>query len=189
MQATYKDDPMTDDNTQRFEGLIAPHLGAAYNYARWIVKDEAAAQDILQESCLRAFKGVHRIASDRARGWLLTIVRHESYDWLSKYAGQKYHADIDDEAGLSPEDMMMLGHHDTPEQIIMKLQDKDLLEKALLELPAGFREVLILKEQEDMSYQEIAKVIDAPVGTVMSRLSRGRAQLKKLLAGAHDAKR
>jgi RNA polymerase sigma factor (sigma-70 family) len=178
-----------DNNTQLFQGLIMPHLGMAYNYARWIVKDEAAAQDIVQESCLRAFKGVHRITSDRARGWLLTIVRHESYDWLSKSAGHNHHADIDDEEALSPEDRLMLSHHDTPEHFVMKLQDKALLEKALLELPAGFREVLILKEQEEMSYQEIAKVIGAPIGTVMSRLARGRAQLKKLLTGAHNAKR
>jgi len=166
-----------------------PHLGMAYNYARWIVKDEAAAQDIVQESCLRAFKGVHRIERDRARGWLLTIVRHESYDWLSKSVGHGHHADIDDEETLSPEDRLTLSHGDTPEHFVMKLQDKALLEKALLELPAGFREVLILKEQEEMSYQEIAKVIGAPIGTVMSRLARGRAQLKKLLAGAHNAKR
>src|ERR1700761_4664870 len=109
-----------DDNTQRFHSLIMPHLGMAYNYARWIVKDDAAAQDIVQESCLRAFKAVHSVANDRARAWLLTIVRHESYDWLSKFAGQERHANIDDEEIMSPADRIALSHDDTPENFVMK---------------------------------------------------------------------
>lgn len=173
------------DTAYRFESIVLPHLDAAYNFARWLVRNDAAAQDIVQESCLRALKGLERFRGGNARAWLLTIVRHESYDWL-KGQGRPM-VSLDDEDHLSVADNLALAHHDTPEAALGKIQDSSALNAALEDLPEGYREVLILKELEEMSYKEIADVTGVPLGTVMSRLSRGRALLKEKLRGDHHA--
>jgi RNA polymerase sigma-70 factor (ECF subfamily) len=173
------------DEVRRFERLFLPHLDAAYNLACWLTRNDAIARDIVQESCLRAFKALPQFREETPRAWLLTIVRNQSYTALSKIAAEKSHIDTVDfsvweEAGI------LTAQHDDPETILMRLQDKKLLEQALNKLPVPFREVLVLKEFEDMSYAEIAVVAAVPVGTVMSRLSRGRRLLKEILTGAHD---
>lgn len=167
--------------TKRFEQLIVPHLHAAHNLARWVTKNDSAAQDIVQESCLRAFKALDRFVGDNARAWLLTIVRNQSYSWLKTSAGERYYVDIDDEAAMSEKDKAVLAHHHTPELLAQRLQDRRALHHGLEALPAIFREVLVLKELEDMPYKEIAAVTQVPIGTVMSRLARGREMLKKEL--------
>lgn len=176
------------DDAYRFENIVLPHLDAAYNFARWLVRNDAAAQDIVQESCLRALKGLPRFRGGNARAWLLTIVRHESYDWMK---GQGRPAvSLDDEDHMPMADSLALAHHDTPEAALGRLQDGRALNAALAALPEGYREVLVLKELEEMSYREIADVTGIPIGTVMSRLSRGRALLKeKLQEGTHAPKR
>ena len=176
------------DDAYRFENIVLPHIDAAYNVARWLVRNDAAAQDIVQESCLRALKGLSRFRGGNARAWLLTIVRHESYDWL-KTQGRPA-LSLDDEDHLSAADALALAHHDTPEAALAKVQDGRALTAALEELPEGYREVLVLKELEEMSYKEIAEVTGVPLGTVMSRLSRARALLKDRLKGeGHAPKR
>jgi RNA polymerase sigma factor (sigma-70 family) len=170
----------------RFDDIVLPHMDAAYNFARWLVRNDAAAQDIVQEACLRAYKGLHRFGGGSARAWLLTIVRHESYDWLARNRARMT-VSLDADDGLSPADEAAVAHHDTPEAALSRLQDKQALNAALNELPEGFREVLILKELEEMSYKEIAEVTGVAIGTVMSRLSRGRAMLKQKLVGKEHA--
>lgn len=165
---------------RQFEQLFLPHLSAAYNLARWLLKDATAAQDIVQESCLRAFVAQHQFTGGNARAWLLKIVRNQSYDWLKAHAGQKW-IDIDDETALTEPDKMMLSHTHTPEKLAAALQDAKILHRALDAMPAAFREILILKEIEGFSYKEIAGIADIPIGTVMSRLARGRDMLKDMV--------
>src|ERR1700761_1085281 len=102
------------EETQRFELLFLPHLNAAHNLARWLTRSDSAAQDIVQESCLRAFKSLDRFSGGNARAWLLTIVRNQSYTWLKEEAGERY-IDINDEAAMSEKDRSAIAHADTPE--------------------------------------------------------------------------
>lgn len=151
-----------------------PHMNAAYNLARWLVGNESAAGDVVQESALRAFRFLHRFSGGNARAWFLTIVRNQSYTWLKSSSEHKWIA-IGDELS---EDHAALGHELTPELAAMQLQNTALLQQALMTLPPQFREILILKELEDMPYKDIAVVAEIPLGTVMSRLARARAMLK-----------
>jgi len=173
------------DDARRFERLFLPHLDAAYNLARWLTRSHSAAQDMVQESALRAFNSLHRFAEGNARAWLLTIVRNQSYTWLKESSGRRY-VDIDDEEGLSDREKIQLAHSDTPENWATRVQDKKALEEALESLPETFREAIVLKELEDMSYKEIASVTGVPIGTVMSRLARGRELLKLKLRAYHE---
>ncbi|MEB0041825.1 sigma-70 family RNA polymerase sigma factor [Pseudomonas sp. MH10] len=158
----------------RFDELLAPHMDAAYNLARWLTGNESAARDVVQESALKAFKFLHRFEDGNAKAWLLTIVRNESFNWLKASAGHRWIAIGDD----IPEDDSALAHSDTPELSAIHTQDVALLQRALEALSPVFREVIILKELEDMPYKDIANVTDVPIGTVMSRLARARAMLK-----------
>ncbi len=174
----------SSDDTRRFEQLFLPHLSAAYNLARWLTRNDSAAQDVVQESCLRAFKALHRFVEGNARAWLLTIVRNQSYTWLKESAGARA-VDIDDEEAMSEADKIALSHMDTPEVVAVRVQNKEVLYRAMEALPAVFREVIVLKELEELSYKEIAAVTGVPIGTVMSRLARGREMLKKELLAAY----
>ncbi|WP_025109667.1 sigma-70 family RNA polymerase sigma factor [Pseudomonas sp. H1h] len=167
---------------KRFEELIAPHLDAAYNLARWLTGNDSAARDVVQESALRAFRFLQRFADGNAKAWFLTIVRNESYSWLKASAGHRWVA-IDDEmaAGEGP-----LSHSQTPELLAIHTENAALLQQALCALPPAFREVIVLKELEDLPYKDIALVVDIPIGTVMSRLARARALLKLELLKLHD---
>ncbi len=159
---------------KRFEELFGLHMNAAYNLAHWLTGNESAANDVVQESALKAFRFLDRFAGGNARAWLLTIVRNESYTWLKLASGSRWLA-IGDEIS---EDNPDFSHNETPEANVIRSQDKALLQQALEALPPAFKEVIILKELEDLSYKEIALVADMPLGTVMSRLARARAMLK-----------
>jgi len=159
---------------KRFEALFAPHLDAAYNLARWLTDSESAAQDVVQESAFRAFKFQHRFVDGNAKAWFLTIVRNESYNWLKASAGRRWVV-IDDEY-LQGEPA--LTDVCTPETQLIRAQEAEQVRLALLALAPVFREVIVLKELEDMPYKDIAKIVDIPLGTVMSRLARARAMLK-----------
>jgi RNA polymerase sigma-70 factor (ECF subfamily) len=159
---------------KRFDELLAPHMDAAYNLARWLTANESAAHDVVQESALKAFKFLHRFEGGNAKAWLLTIVRNESYNWLRASAGHRWISIGED---ISENDSA-LAHTRTPEIDAIRTEDAALLQQALKALPPVFREVIILKELEDMPYKDIAKVTDVPLGTVMSRLARARAMLK-----------
>ncbi|WP_248741709.1 MULTISPECIES: sigma-70 family RNA polymerase sigma factor [unclassified Pseudomonas] len=166
----------------RFEELIAPHLDAAYNLARWITGNDAAARDVVQESALRAFRFLQRFADGNAKAWFLTIVRNESYTWLKASAGRHW-VPIDDETSHNEG---ALSHNHTPELLAIHTENAALIQQALSALPPAFREVIVLKDLEDLPYKDIALVVDIPIGTVMSRLARARAMLKLELLKWHD---
>ena len=159
---------------QDFERLALPHMDAAYNLALWLVKSRADAEDVVQDACLRALKYVDALRGEDARSWFLTVVRHAFYDWCRRNRPSELIDDDGtalemavDEAGVSPEQAALRG------------AESRALADAMAELPLAFREVLVLREFEDMSYKEIARVANVPVGTVMSRLARARSLLQR----------
>jgi RNA polymerase sigma-70 factor (ECF subfamily) len=159
----------------RFEEVALPHLAAAYNLARWLLHNEHDAEDVVQESFLRAFKSFSGYYGGNSRAWLLTIVRNTCYTWLQKNRVLHVAEPIDDkldELGLDFAD---------PEMLLLQSVDAQIVREALQALPVEFREVVVLREMEGCSYKEIADVIDLPLGTVMSRLARGRKRLHGLL--------
>ena len=166
------------NNLQLFEATLLPHLSAAYNFARWLLRDQSGAEDVVQESYLRALKYFSGYHGGDSRAWLLAIVRNTSYNWLQQNRSRELMNQIDDD----PE--ALSATTDTnPEIVLLQRIDHDLLKQALSELPIEFREVLILREMEGLSYKEIAALAELPIGTVMSRLARARARLQQRLAG------
>jgi len=159
-----------------FEATVLPHLSAAYNLARWLLRDNSAAEDVVQESYLRALRYFSGYHGGDSRAWLLTIVRNTSYNWLQQNRSRELMNPIEDAEALTAGEA-------NPEAVMQQRIDHDLLRQALNELPIEFREVLILREMEGLSYKEIAAVADLPIGTVMSRLARSRARLQERLAG------
>ncbi len=159
---------------ERFEQVILPHLDAAYNLARWLTQNEHDAEDVVQESYLRAFQFFDGFRGDEGRAWLLSIVRNTCYTWLRK-----------NRKTTEPFDEEIHGGDDTttPETAALESADRRTLQSALEELPLPFREVLVLRELEGLSYGEIAAIAGNPAGTVMSRLARARGRLGRLLAG------
>ena len=160
----------------RFEEVALPHLSAAYNLARWLVHDETEAEDIVQEAYLRAFRFFGGYYGGDSRAWLLTIVRNTCYTWLQQNRLLRLAEPIDDkidEVGASDSD---------PETLFLQSVDSQMVREALQKLPVEFREVVVLREMEGLSYKEIANVVDIPIGTVMSRLKRGRTRLHASLA-------
>ena len=174
-----------DDRTELFERLLLPHLDAAHNLARWLIRDPAGAQDVVQDSYLRALAQVHRFSGENARAWVLTIVRNQCYTWLKRARGHAF-VDIDDADGLGDADRAALGHDSTPERLLIRARDEKILGEALERVPPLFREALVLRELEDLSYKEIAAVTGVAIGTVMSRIARARAALRKELAAHAD---
>src|ERR1043166_5844875 len=165
-----------DSRAGPFEEVALPHLAAAYNLARWLVHNNQDAGDVVQESFLRAFKSFSGYYGGNSRAWLLTIVRNTCYTWLQKNRLLTLSDPIDeklDELGLDFSD---------PEMLLLRSVDAQIVRSALQELPVEFREVVVLREMEELSYKEIANVVDVPLGTVMSRLARGRKRLQALLA-------
>jgi RNA polymerase sigma-70 factor (ECF subfamily) len=159
-----------------FEALMLPHLDAAHNLARWLLRNEQDAQDVVQEAFLRAFKSFSGFHGSDGRAWLLTIVRNTSYTLLKKNGVADLTSPFDEEIHAS-------GHESvSPATILEHYEDAELIREAMDELPAEFREILALRHQEGLSYKEIADIAQIPSGTVMSRLARARAKLKEYLA-------
>lgn len=158
-----------------FEQTIVPHLDAAYNLARWLAGNEHDAEDIVQESCLRAVKFFDGFRGGNPRAWLLTIVRNTSYTWLKRR--NEGHVSLNLEDG----DFEIEDHAANPAMLQAAMASVEKVRGAIAQLPAEFREIIVLREMEDYSYKEIADIADVPVGTVMSRLARGRRQLQKIL--------
>ncbi len=163
------------DRLARFETALLPHLDAAYDLARWLTRDDRDADDVVQEAYLRALRYVDGLRGDDGRAWLLTIVRRTCYTWLARHRGghETATADADDVADDAAPN---------PEALLIERADRDLVRGAIGALPLEFREVLVLRELEELSYKEIAAVIDVPLGTVMSRLARARERLHRDLA-------
>ena len=159
-----------------FEAVILPHLDAAHNLAKWLLRNEQDAQDVVQEAYLRAFKSFDGFHGSNGRAWLLTIVRNTSYTLLKKKQAVDLTTTFDEQLHAS-------GHESvSPATVLEQNEDNALIKEAMDELPAEFREILTLRHQEGLSYKEIAEIAQIPPGTVMSRLARARAKLKEYLA-------
>ena len=159
-----------------FEGVMLPHLDAAHNLARWLLRNEQDAQDVVQEAYLRAFKSFGGFHGSNGRAWLLTIVRNTSYTLLKKNQAIDLTTTFDEELHASSHESV------SPTTILEQSEDTALIREAINELPAEFREILTLRHQEGLSYKEIAEIAQIPPGTVMSRLARARAKLREYLA-------
>jgi len=173
-------------NSINFEEVVLPHLDAAYNLARWLTRNPQDAEDVVQEAYLRAFRFFDGYQGGNMRSWLLTIVRHTCYAWLHQNRAQQLTTAFDEELHTD------MTASQSPEKLLLRNADRQLLHQALEELPPVFREVLVLSELEELSYKEIADVLGVPIGTVMSRLARGRHRLKesatRLLSGRKCAR-
>src|SRR5579864_7846505 len=158
-----------------FEQVVMPHLDAAYNLARWLVRNPHDAEDIVQEACLRAVRFFGGYQAGNARAWFLRIVRNTAYTFIEK----KRPGDLTEEF----DETLHAPVADRPdaEESLLKMAESRMLQEALEVLPVRFREALILRELEDCSYKEIAEVMEIPLGTVMSSLARARAQLREAL--------
>jgi RNA polymerase sigma factor (sigma-70 family) len=168
--------PLRQDNPlERFERTVLPHLDAAYNLARWLTRSEHDAQDVVQEAYLRAFQFFGGFHGTDGRAWLLAIVRNTCYTWLQQNRGRSTTVTFD-ETIHSSADMSI-----RPDRALLQGEDRQLIRQALEELPLEFREVLVLRELEGLSYKAIAEIVGAPLGTVMSRLARGRERLEQQL--------
>src|ERR1700686_144991 len=165
-----------NDQLPNFEEAILPHLDAAYNLARWLMRNEQDAQDVAQEAYLRAFRFFPGFRGGDARAWLLKIVRNTSYTWLHANRSLQDATEFD-ENFFTPDSCPP-----NPEEVVLQNENDALVRKALEKLPPNFREVLILRELEGMSYREIADITGMPAGTVMSSLSRARGRLRQVLA-------
>jgi RNA polymerase sigma-70 factor (ECF subfamily) len=157
-----------------FEEVVLPHLDAAYRLARWLTGRSHEAEDLVQEASLRAFRYLHTFTGGNARAWFLKIVRNTCYQWRGRAA--RAVTDVFDEQLHS--DVQPTGD---PEALFARAEGSALIERALNELPLRFRELLVLRELEGLSYRELADVGGIPVGTVMSRLSRARQALHHAL--------
>jgi len=166
-------------HSESFEAVVLPHLDAAYNLARWLMRGREEAQDVVQEAMVRALTYFPSFRGDNARGWLLQIVRNAAYASMKLNRGLVA-VPIESQAG---EDLALTDPGDNPEMALTKTQDLKLVHRLLAGLPVELREVLLLREMEEMSYKEIARVTEAPIGTVMSRLWRAR----RLLATAIES--
>src|SRR3954453_23430415 len=163
------------NNRERFENLVMPHLDAAFNLARWLMRSDQDAQDMVQESYLRALKFFDGFHGDDARSWMLRIVRNTCYTWLKQNRGQELSTVFNEEVHSAATDTA------TPETLVISKADRTMLLQGIEELPLEWRETLILRELEGLSYRQIAAVTDAPIGTVMSRLARARTRLEQSL--------
>jgi RNA polymerase sigma factor (sigma-70 family) len=160
-----------------FNEVVLPHLDAAYNLARWLTRNDQDAEDVVQEASLRAFKYWKGFSGRDCRSWLLAIVRNTYYSWLRQRSVQPElteDGEIDDVDDSSP----------SPENALLRSADRDMLKAALEDLPVEFREAIVLREMEGMSYKEIADISSVPIGTVMSRLARARKRLQIYLTNS-----
>jgi RNA polymerase sigma-70 factor, ECF subfamily len=160
----------------RFEQLVLPHLDSAANLARWLLRNRADSEDVVQESVLRAYRFFDRFHGTDARAWLLQIVRNRCYTWLQNNRPADLMTEFNEEVHQQPSL--------TPETLAAQADERNRLMRALESLPARAREVLVLRELEGCSYKEIGKIIGIPIGTVMSTLARARERLQRTFTAA-----
>jgi RNA polymerase sigma factor (sigma-70 family) len=171
------------DDRAAFDEVFLPHMAEAYRLAQWLTGNAYDAEDVVQDAALRAFRGIKSFGAVNARAWSLTIVRNTAYSWLRKNKSKAV-VFTDD---LSPAVQQELEHEglhgtrvETPEEIALFKADAEEVQRALAQLPAQFREVIVLREINQLNYRDIAEITNVPIGTVMSRLSRGRRLLMAL---------
>jgi RNA polymerase sigma factor (sigma-70 family) len=155
---------------------LLSHLNAAYNLARWLTRNDTDAEDVVQEAYLRAFKHLRSFHGSDSRPWLLAIVRNTFYTWLQQNRAPERQIPFDEEIHIAEDD------HLNPEALLLQKANNQSVRQAIEELPDEFREVIVLRELEGLSYKQIADVTEIPVGTVMSRLARGRRRLEQNLS-------
>jgi RNA polymerase sigma factor (sigma-70 family) len=158
-----------------FEETVLPHLDAAFNFARWLTRNDAEAEDVVQDACVRAMRYFSSLRDDDARAWLFTIVRKTWYSRVSRRAHVAEATPLD----IAPDERPDVALD--PEERLLQQHTVALVRSALEQLPVDFREVIVLREFEGLSYKEIAAVVRVPIGTVMSRLARGRERLMAVL--------
>jgi RNA polymerase sigma-70 factor (ECF subfamily) len=163
---------LADTQIGSFDDTILPHLDAAHNLARWLVRGSHEAEDVVQEACLRAFRYFGTFRGGNGRAWLLRIVRTTAFSWLQKNRAEEFATEFNED--IHSERCEALD----PESLLLQRADTRLLEQAMNRLPARWREVLVLRELEGLSYKEIAEVVGVPMGTVMSTLFRAREQFR-----------
>src|ERR1700752_5064840 len=181
-QATAAKRISSGDPNVRFRSVVLPHLDDAYRLARWLTGSRADSEDVVQDACLRALRGIDSFSQGNARAWVLTIVRHTTYSWLHKNRPA---------AVVVVEDFEAIEHThsieldtETPETALIAEENVMLLETAIATLPAPLRETLVLREVQELSYPEIAEVTEVSIGTVMSRLARARSRVISIMRTA-----
>ena len=172
------------DERSAFDEVFLPYLPEAYRLAQWLSGSASDAEDIVQEAALRAFRGIKGFGAVNARAWSLAIVRNTAISWLMKNRSRKV-VYMNDLSATEQQELELEGLHgtriETPEEIALFKADAADIQNALAQLPAQFREVIVLREINQMNYRDIAEITNVPIGTVMSRLSRGRQLLVGLL--------
>jgi RNA polymerase sigma-70 factor, ECF subfamily len=171
----------SDIKRSRFESNVSPHGDAAYNLARWLTGNDQDAEDVVQEAMLRAFMYFDGFRGGDARSWILKIVRNTCFTWLEANRPSEIAATAVEELEDMTTPLVYSGSADDPETLALRRTTALQLNNAIATIPAAFREVVVLREMEGLSYKEIAIVVDAPIGTVMSRLARARAELRRIL--------
>ena len=161
------------EKAETFEKIIWPHLASAYNLARWLTRRESDAEEVVQQAMLRAFKFFDTYHGGEPRAWLLAIVRNTGYSWLRQNRSRELASDVETDFE------QMRDSAPGPDRLAIQNANRRLLHQALDALPLEFREVLVLRELEGLSYKEICEVADLPMGTVMSRLARARDRLQR----------
>jgi RNA polymerase sigma-70 factor (ECF subfamily) len=173
------------DPVASFEQLVLPHMAAGYNLARWLLRNDHDAEDVMQEAIVRAFRFFEGFRGDNPRAWLLTVVRNSAFSFLqqnrSRELGTEFDEDVHAEAAAA------VRSAETPEVLLLRSAQQRILNQAVEALPVEFREVFVLREMEGLSYKEIADLARIPIGTVMSRLSRARRQLQAAVARREQA--
>jgi RNA polymerase sigma factor (sigma-70 family) len=184
-QSAPQQNPLADrvsprEDQVRFRNVVLPHLDDAYGLARWLTGNRTDAEDVVQEACLNAFRGIGGFSNGNSRAWVLTIVRNVAYSWMLKNrpAALLMVEDIEGVECARSRDMDI----ETPETALIAKTETRLLEAAIAALPAPFRETLVLRDVHGLSYLDIAKVTGARAGTVMSRLARARCALLAIMA-------
>ena len=165
----------------RFEATVLPHLDAAYNLARWMTRNVTDAEDVAQEAMMRAFRFFGTFRGEDGRVWLMTIVRNTYLTWIRRQMPQQNSAEFDERVHTDIEAAL------TPESEFLRQANTEQVRRAIEHLPPEYREVILMRELEQMSYREIAAVMQSPLGTVMSRISRARSMLRQLIASERRA--
>jgi RNA polymerase sigma-70 factor, ECF subfamily len=179
---------LSGNKNKQFEVTILQHLDAAYNLARWMTGNDADARDAVQSASVRALTYLDSLRVETVKPWFLGIVRNCCLDLLNERNGRIQDVDIEHLIDGQNE-LELLGANTTlPEHLLMNAQLKSIVNLALKQLPLAYREVLILREMEELSYEQIARMTDIPIGTVMSRLSRARVSLKRLVLALQEGK-
>lgn len=174
-----------DQAAQLFRSVVLPHLADGLALARWLAGNVTDAEDIVQEAAIRALRGIGGFEGENSRGWMLAIVRNTTFSWLAKHRPKALVmvgglSEVDETAysGQAIPDVA----EDTPEAALIRRANASMVEKAIAELPLPFREIVVFRDINGLSYKDIAELLNVPIGTVMSRLSRARARLASIIA-------